>query len=93
MDNFGQLLTEDQTQLDIDWGKNQRSTIVNQKIETRANVLMFFAFGVALLLPWNATMAAMDYFIEKFPNYKPSFSFLLAASIPMLGMQVVSFAL
>jgi len=35
----------------------------------------------------------MDYFVDLFPNYKPSFSFLLAVSIPMLGMQIVSYAL
>jgi hypothetical protein len=41
---------------------------------------------MALLMPWNATMAAMDYFIDIFQNYQPSFSFLLAVSVPMLGM-------
>jgi hypothetical protein len=51
------------------------------------------SFGIALLLPWNATLAAMDYFIEIFPNHSPSFTFLLAVCVPMLGMQVVSFLL
>jgi hypothetical protein len=54
---------------------------------------MYACFGVALLLPWNATLAAMDYFIDIFPNHNPSFTFLLAVSVPMLGMQVVSFFL
>ena len=54
---------------------------------------MYVSFGVALLLPWNATLAAMDYFIEIFPSYNPSFTFLLAVSLPMLGMQIVSFLL
>lgn len=54
---------------------------------------MYVCFGVALLLPWNATLAAMDYFIDIFPNHNPSFTFLLAVSVPMLGMQVVSFFL
>ena len=54
---------------------------------------MFLAFGIALLMPWNATLAAMDYFKDIFPSYEPSFSFLLAVSVPMLGMQVVSFTL
>lgn len=54
---------------------------------------MYACFGVALLLPWNATLAAMDYFIDIFPNHNPSFTFLLAVSVPMLGMQIVSFFL
>ena len=54
---------------------------------------MIIAFGIALLMPWNATMATMDYFIKIFPSYKPSFTFLLAVTGPMLGMQVVSFVL
>jgi hypothetical protein len=48
---------------------------------------------MALLLPWNATLAAMDYFIEIFPHHNPSFTFLLAVTVPMLGMQIVSFVL
>jgi len=64
-------------------------------MESQTNQTLFLLFGVSLLLPWNATMAAMDYFIKIFPSpdYKPSFTFLLAASGPMLGMQIVSFAL
>jgi len=50
------------------------------------------AFGVALLLPWNATMATMDYFIGLYPAHKPSFSFLVAVSVPMLFMQIIAFA-
>ena len=51
------------------------------------------AFGVALLLPWNATMATMDYFIGLYPGHKPSFSFLVAVSVPMLVMQIMAFAM
>jgi hypothetical protein len=43
------------------------------------------------LLPYNSLMAAMDYFVAKFPNHSPSFSFLLALSFPMLLVQVVTF--
>jgi len=60
-------------------------------IDSNLNQLAFLAFGVALLLPWNATMATMAFFIERFPNYSPSFSFLVAVSIPMLFMQIVAF--
>jgi len=49
--------------------------------------------GISLLLPWNATMASLDYFTSIFPHYKPDFTFLMAVSVPMLGMQIVSFAL
>jgi hypothetical protein len=38
-------------------------------------------------------MAGMNYFMQIFPSFKPSFSFLLAVSLPMLGMQIVSFML
>lgn len=38
-------------------------------------------------------MANLDYFKVIFPNYGPDFTFLMAVSVPMLGMQMVSFVL
>ena len=48
---------------------------------------------MALLLPWNAVIAGMDYFVTIYPNHQPSFNFLVAVSVPMLLMQVVCFLL
>jgi hypothetical protein len=46
-------------------------------------------FGLGMLLPWNVIMAAMDFFVEEFPNYKPSFSILVAVSVPLLLIQLL----
>lgn len=71
----------------------QRKELFRKRLVTKKNELMFFAFGVSLLLCWNATMAEMDYFIRIFPHHSPSFHFLLAGSCPMLIMQMVSYFL
>jgi len=44
----------------------------------------FLMFGIGMLLPWNAMLAAMAFFISSFPAYKPSFELLVAVSVPML---------
>lgn len=82
--NYPYLLTEDRSQLGDTAQARQAQLIA--KIESLRNQVSFLAFGIALLLPWNATLAAMDYFVEIFPLFKPATSFLLAVSIPMLGM-------
>ena len=46
-----------------------------------------------MLLPWNAMLASMDFFTEEFPNYKPSFSLLVAVSGPMFLVQAAVFFL
>ena len=89
--NYPYLLTEDRSQLGD--AAQARQAFFLAQIESLRNQASFIAFGIALLLPWNATLAAMDYFVEIFPLFKPATSFLLAVSIPMLGMQLVSFAL
>lgn len=33
----------------------------------------------------------MDYLVERFPSYSPQYSFLLASSAPMLGVQIFYF--
>ena len=46
-----------------------------------------------MLMPWNAMLAAMDFFDDQFPNYKPSFSLLVAVSAPMFLVQATVFFL
>lgn len=82
---IGTLLTEDRSLVDGLDVKN-RDSIFLSLIETKNNQIRFLLFGIALLMPWNTTLATMDYFIEIYPNYKPSFLFLLAVTIPMLLM-------
>lgn len=48
-------------------------------------------FGIGMLLPWNAILAAMSFFIQEFPDYQPSFGLLVAVSVPMLVFQAISF--
>lgn len=50
----------------------------------RFSVVTFYMLGVALLLPWNAIIASMDFFKGRFLTYEPSFTFLVAVSLPML---------
>ena len=55
---------------------------------------VFYMHGIGLLLPWNAIMAAMDYFKVQFPSsegYEPSFSMLVAVVTPMLLVQILTF--
>ena len=44
-----------------------------------------------MLLPWNAMLAAMDFFKEEFPSFEPQFSLLVAVSAPMFGVQAIAF--
>ena len=55
------------------------------------NKINFFIFGVGMLLPYNAQLAAMDFFTQEFPDYNPSFSLLVAVSGPMVGVQAIAF--
>ena len=57
-------------------------------------VKAFYIMGVGLLLPWNAILAAMDFFKQKYPSsldYAPDFTFLVAVSLPMLLVQLLGF--
>ena len=47
--------------------------------------------GVGLLLPWNALIASMDYFKDTFPDHKPSFTYLVAVTVPMVVCQLFCF--
>ena len=53
-------------------------------LSSSLNQFSFLCFGIGYMLPWNAMLAAMDYFETEFPSYKPSFSLLVAVSGPML---------
>lgn len=68
---------------------NMRKFELNSKL----NRVSFILFGVGMLLPWNAMLAAMDFFKEEFPSYEPSFSLLVAVSAPMFGVQALVFFL
>ena len=46
-------------------------------------------FGIGMLLPWNAMLAAMDFFEDQFTDYKPNFSLLVAVSVPLFFVQVL----
>ena len=48
-------------------------------------------FGVGMLLPWNAMLAAMDFFTIEFPSYKPSFSLLVAVTVPLFFVQLLTY--
>ena len=85
-------MTEDRTIVEND-GQLRFSKTTGFNLESKTSQFMFLAFGIALLLPWNATMANLDYFKGIFPGYGPDFTFLMAVSVPMLGMQMVSFVL
>eukprot|EP00347_Sterkiella_histriomuscorum_P021950 403332207 len=89
------LLTEDLTGMETNFESNTLSAKAQTayQIDSKLNQLSFFAFGVSLLLPWNAIIAAMDYFNAIYPNHQPSFTFLVAVSVPMLLMQIVCFLL
>ena len=38
-------------------------------VNARINTVSFTLFGVGILLPWNAMLAAMDFYKEQFPSY------------------------
>ena len=63
------------------------------ELNSRFNRISFVLFGVGMLLPWNAMLAAMDFFTDAFPSYEPSFSLLVAVSAPMFGVQALVFFL
>jgi len=48
-------------------------------------------FGIGMLLPWNAMLAAMDFFTIEFPSYKPSFSLLVAVTVPLFFVQLLTY--
>ena len=55
------------------------------------NQLAFLMFGLGMLLPWNAMLAAMDFFESEFPSYKPQFSLLVAVSVPLFVVQLLAY--
>ena len=75
-------------QYDRDLGSRTKSDF---ELSSRLNQFSFLCFGIGYMLPWNAMLAAMDYFTEEFPSYKPSFSLLVAVSAPMLIVQAIVF--
>ena len=60
-------------------------------MESPLNKLSMICLGVALMLPWNAILASMDFFLDTYPSYKPSFSLLIAISAPMFPTQALAF--
>ena len=45
---------------------NERSTMGGKK--DNFAIFAFYVFGLGMLLPWNALLAAMDFFKEKYPE-------------------------
>ena len=75
------LLSEDQQSM----ASRNNTTMV----DVNDDVNPFYLFGICLLLPWNAILAAMDFFQLKFPKeegFNPSFALLVAVSAPMLAV-------
>ena len=60
-------------------------------LDSTINRISFLMFGIGMLLPYNAILAAMDFFTLKFPSYQPEFSLLVAVSTPMLLIQAIGF--
>lgn len=52
--------------------------------EDKGNLVyyMFILFGIGSLLPWNAVLTALDFFLQYFPHYKPDFVFGLTINAP-----------
>lgn len=48
-----------------------------------ANRISFLCFGIGMLMPWNAMLANMAFYIEIYPNYEPSFTLIVAVSAPI----------
>ena len=65
--------------------------LVKFELNSTINKISFLLLGVGILLPWNAMLAAMDFFTNSFPDYEPSFSLLVAVSAPMFIVQAIVF--
>ena len=61
------------------------------KLDTMINCVSFMFFGIGMLMPWNAMLASMSFYIEVYPDYKPSFALLMAVSAPIFGVQALVF--
>ena len=42
---------------------------MHNKLDSVINRVTFLMFGIGMLLPYNAIIAAADFFIVKFPSY------------------------
>jgi hypothetical protein len=80
------------TENDLDYKPERKLSVEidetdkGNELESNINKISFLMFGIGMLLPWNAMLAAMDFFTSEFPSYKPDFSLLVAVSVPMLGV-------
>ena len=48
---------------------NLTEPLVKFDLNSSMNKMSFIIFGVGMLLPWNAMLAAMDFFTAEFPDY------------------------
>ena len=62
-------------------------------MNSTSNKISFLCFGIGMLMPWNAMLAAMDFYTDVYPSYKPSFSLIVAVSAPIFGVQALVFFL
>jgi equilibrative nucleoside transporter 1/2/3 len=51
---------------------------------------IFVLFGIGILLPWNAVLTALDFFIISYPNYNPAFVFGLTLNAPNFAFNFVT---
>jgi hypothetical protein len=53
--------------------------------------IAFLFFGIGTLLPFNAVLTSLDFFVLKMPGYQPGFVFPFAVNVLSLAVQITVF--